>query len=126
MIAMFEDPDDMELGKKYKGEIRRYTLDEMHRIFCVYITIDELGHDFEYVKKFEYNLNLNSELGMFCNNMMIMPDHQFVDFDDLLGEKVVVTMGKNAKGILYVSEVYMDDEFYDKQFEKEDDNCGEE
>ena len=120
MQVQFYNPK-IKSNKKYHGEIQRYTIDKDRKIFRLYVILDEVP-EIEYMKRFDYDFNVNSELGEFCNDMYVMSEDGLVDFDELEGLKVVVKLRKGTNGKLYVNEIWLDEEYYNKQ----EDDCEEE
>ena len=103
----------LKSGKEYKGQIRRYTVDEERKIFRIFVVLDKVP-ELEYMKKFDYDLNARSELGEFCDNMLVLSEDGLVDFDELEGLPVIVKLKKGTTGKLYINEIWLDEEIFEQ------------
>ena len=113
MVVQFYNPK-LKSNKKYHGEIKRYTLDKERKIFRVYVVLDEVP-EIEYMKRFEFDLNVSSELGEFLDNTYVLSEDGLADFDDLEGLRVIVKLKKGTNDKFYVNMICLDDEYYEQK-----------
>ncbi len=116
MKLQFINPE-VRAGKKYKGEIARYTVDEERRVLRVYVILEQ-EPQVEFMKRFELDQNVGSAFAMFCCDMQIYMDDDTVDLDDMEGLKVKVKLKKGRDEKLYIEEIKLDEKFYETQYEE--------
>ena len=113
MQIQFIKPE-LKAGKKYKGEIARYTVDEQHRVFRVYVILDQ-EPQVEFMKRIELDQNADSAFAMFCCDMDIYMDDDTVELDDMEGLRVKVKLKKGRDGKLYIEQIKVCEKEYQEQ-----------
>lgn len=113
MKVQFVTPK-VEEGKKYRGEIRRYTIDKEQGVCRVYVVLDR-EPNLEFMKRFEFNLMKGSDFAKFCDEIWIYDEDDTVELDNMKGTKVIVKLKKGHNEQYYVQEIKLDKKFYEQE-----------
>lgn len=105
----------VQANKRYQGEISKYTLDEEHKVFRVYVTLDKEPL-IEFMKRFELDKNRGSAFARFCEEMYVFnEDDGTAELDELEGLRVIVRLKKGRDEKFYVGEIQLDEKYYEEQ-----------
>ena len=118
MNIQFIKPE-VKTGKKYRGKILRYTLDEERKVFRLYVVLDR-EPEIEFMKRFDVDQNVGSAFALFCNDMGIYMEDDTVELDELEGIHVIVKLKKGRNEKLYIQEILLDVKYYQAQKEHEE------
>ena len=110
----------VQAGRRYHGEITKYTPNRTQTALYVFVTIDD-EPELEFMKRFDADMSIHSQLADFCDNMRIFTGELTADLNELIGRRVILRLTrKNRK--LYIDKLWLDEEYYDLDDEdKEDD-----
>ena len=109
----------VEGGKKYRGEISRYTIDKEQGVCRVYVVLDR-EQNLEFMKRFEFNLMKGSEFFKFCDEIWIGDEDGTVELDDMKGIRVIVKLRKGRNEKYYVKEIKLDEKYYEQEEQGEE------
>lgn len=110
----------VEEGKRYKGEISRYTLDEKQGVCRVYVVLDR-EPNLEFMKRFEYNLTIGSDFFQFCDEIWIYDeDDGTAELGCIKGTRVIVKLKKGKSEKFYVQEIKLDEKYYNEKYSKQE------
>lgn len=112
MRIHFVKPEVRE-GKKYRGEISRFTLDATHKIFRVYVILDQ-EPQLEFMKRFEVEQNTDSAFATFCREMGIYTEDDTAELDELEGTRVIVKLKRGREEKLFIEKIQLDEKYYEE------------
>lgn len=111
----------IQAGRSYRGEISRYTTNRSKTALYVFVVIDE-EPELEFMKKFDADMSIFSQLADFCADMDIFLDELIADLEQLKGRRVIVRLKRGRNQKLYVEKIRLDEEYYSEEDEEERDD----
>lgn len=110
----------VKAGRRYHGEITRYTPNRNQTALYVFATIDD-EPELEFMMRLDADRSIHSRLADFCDEMRIFNGERTADLNELVGRRVLLRLTqKNRK--FYIDKMWLDEEYYDLDDEEEDDD----
>lgn len=100
----------LRANRIYEGVIKEIEFDEENNRVRIFTELDKVKGEIFY-KSLPYSESEASQLGQFFENMGAIDEEGIVDFEELKGQAVQVTLNQGKNSTWYVNEMYLIEEY---------------